>query len=42
MLAFLQQRLAREVARRREEPKELAAALRASVKAGAAAARQAK
>jgi DNA topoisomerase-1 len=40
VLAFLQQRLAREVARRREEPEDLGAALRASVRAETAAARQ--
>ena len=39
VLAFLQQRLAREVERRRREPKDLKSALRASVKAVAGAAR---
>ena len=37
VLAFLQQRLAREAERRRHEPADLAAALHASVKAGATA-----
>ena len=41
VLAFLQERLAREVERRRQAPQELESALRASLEAGAAAARAA-